>query len=182
MRSRSFPALALASAVLMTGCVSVPTDPTETAALAGDPGALNTLCYGYIYGKQGYIQNYDRALMWCRKGAESGDPNDETLYAEMYYEGDGVKKDMALARTWYKRAAEQGHEHAEFMMALSELESSKPDFRNFCYWLAKAKLQNYDKALNLYDNLQQEWSKSHPDKPPLCSDVDLNSEPSQADE
>lgn len=174
MRSHKFLILVYLLAVLAQGCAS---DPREAAARAGDPGALNKLCYGYLYGKLGYDQDYGRALKWCRLGAETGNSNDETLYAEIYYEGHGVKKDVEFARTWYKKAGDQGHRHAEYMMAKSELDLADPNYKKYCFWIAQAKEQAYDKAMALDEDVQKKWTQSHPGEPPLCDGVDLNTEP-----
>lgn len=154
---------------LIVACASAPAvSPVEAAANAGDPGALNYLCYGYIYGKNGYPKDYKHALYWCRKGAEAGDSNSQTLYAEMYYFGEGVTKNYAIARNWYLRAAKQGHVHAEYMMAVLEFQSGSPNMNVLCYWLMKSMAQYYPKAELLYDDLEKRWAASNPGKPALC--------------
>lgn len=160
----------------VVGCSTTPAaGPVATIGNEDDdPHALNRLCYGYLYGSDGYEKDYAKALVWCKKGAETGSANNETLYAEMYYEGDGVHKDDAIARQWYKKAAEQNHVHAQFMMAILEAKSPKPNDRSFCYWIEKSKAQGYDKAVQYYNELESDWKKDHPDAEPLCTEADAN--------
>jgi TPR repeat protein len=139
---------------------------TEAAANSGDPAALHRLCYGYIYGKEGFPLDYTQAVYWCKKGAEAGEPNDETLYAELFHLGKGVTQDDVMARWWYKRAAEQGHRHAQRMMARLEYESPNPDIKTFCYWVEKSIAQGYDNAVQL----EKDWEQDNP----KCTEADAD--------
>jgi len=174
--------LLLASMIILIlfGCAtSPPTDPVVAAAESGDAVALNHLCYGYIYGQEGYPKDYKQALLWCKKGAVLGEPNDETLYAEMYYFGEGVKKDDVIAEKWYKRAAEQNHPHAEFMLAVLEARKDKLNINVFCYWLERSISQQYEKAEDYYKNMNDSWIRNHPNQKSLCAETDIsaNAEP-----
>lgn len=172
--------LASITVLILFGCVtSPPIDPVVAAAESGDAMAMHHLCYGYIYGLEGYPKDYKQALLWCKKGAETGNPNDETLYAELYFNGEGVKKDDAIAEKWYKRAAEQNHPHAELMLAVLAINKENPNIEVFCYWLERSMSQQYDKAENYYNHMNDAWLRTHPDKKPLCAETDIsvNAEP-----
>lgn len=148
-------------------------DPVKNAANIGDPIALNQLCYGYLYGSPLYPKDFNSALTWCKKGAEFGDPNSETLYAEIYYLGDGVAKDITIAREWYRKAAVQGHKHAQYMMGRIESQADRPNLKAVCYWLLKSIAQDDKKAQTFYDQLKAQWSESYPDQPPFCTGFDI---------
>ena len=45
--------------------------------------------------------------------AEQGDADAQDSLCYMYYFGDGVEQDLAEAKRWATKAAEQGHELAE---------------------------------------------------------------------
>ena len=49
--------------------------------------------------------------------AEQGDQEAWYKLENMYYRGEGVKKDTAEAAKWYQKAAEQGHEEARRLLA-----------------------------------------------------------------
>ena len=148
-------------------------DPMIPAAEAGDRYALNHLCLDALYGEEGRQQDFTQALLWCKKGAETGDPNDETLYAEIYFRGDGVPKDISYARQWYKRAAEQGHPHAQFMMARLAYFDRPIDGVALCYWLKRAVAQHYDKAQQFYDYLSSHSYPVDHKLQPLCDNPAL---------
>jgi hypothetical protein len=85
--------LMLATAILFPGCQAPPEgtaqDPTPTGELAS-----------------------------LRKRAEGGDRDAQRDLAFRYLAGGGVERDLALARKWYGRAADQGETHAAYMAGL----------------------------------------------------------------
>jgi TPR repeat protein len=64
------------------------------------------------------LGNYSEALKWYRRGAEKGDVNSETHLAEMYMEGEGVKKDAKEAMRLYMRSAKDGYALSEYQIAV----------------------------------------------------------------
>ena len=52
------------------------------------------------------------ALRWYRLAAQAGDVGAMYLVAAMYETGDGVLRDLRLARFWYAAAARAGDEAA----------------------------------------------------------------------
>jgi TPR repeat protein len=61
---------------------------------------------------------YVTALNLARPRAEAGDPAAQTLMAEIYGNGLGVKPDPAAAAKWYRLAAEKGVAEAQFRYGL----------------------------------------------------------------
>ena len=53
-----------------------------------------------------------RAVHWFREAAKGGDVGAMYLLASMYEQGDGVERDLRLARYWYDVAARNGDEAA----------------------------------------------------------------------
>ena len=61
---------------------------------------------------------YLTALELATPRALEGDPAAQTLVAEIYSRGLGVRKDVAKAAEWYGKAAEQGVPEAQFRLAM----------------------------------------------------------------
>jgi TPR repeat protein len=61
---------------------------------------------------------YITAFNLARPRAENGDAAAQTLIAEIYARGLGVRSDPQQAAHWYQRAAEQGNPDAQFQYAL----------------------------------------------------------------
>ena len=51
--------------------------------------------------------------------AIDGDADAQFELAGLYAEGDGVKQNLTEAVKWYRKAAEQGHDGAQFKLGLS---------------------------------------------------------------
>jgi uncharacterized protein len=47
-------------------------------------------------------------VRWFREAAKGGDVGAQYLLASMYEQGDGVDRDLRLARYWYDIAAKNG--------------------------------------------------------------------------
>lgn len=58
----------------------------------------------------------EEAVVWYRKAATQGDAAGEFGLGQMYAKGEGVKKDVAQARAYVLRAAEQNHPPAVQLM------------------------------------------------------------------
>jgi TPR repeat protein len=52
----------------------------------------------------------------CRQAAEKGDAAAQARLGDMYYSGEDIPQDYALAAEWYRKAAEQGHAAAQFQL------------------------------------------------------------------
>lgn len=88
------------------------------------PCALDTRLFNTLIDAQQYISNkeYDKAKELVSPLAEEGDMNAQYLMGAIYILSDGEDKDINIAMSWFKRAAEQGHEAAQRMVA--EIEKS----------------------------------------------------------
>ena len=64
------------------------------------------------YLGRGLAKDPARAAHWFREGAKGGDIGAMYLLASMYEQGDGVDRDLRLARYWYGIAAQNGDEAA----------------------------------------------------------------------
>ena len=82
-------------------------------------------------------------LDW-RVKAETGDPEAQYQTARNYWIGVGVPKDRKAARSWYEKAAEQGHTEAQYELGrLCRIQADTPAARQ---WLSLAAAQNHAKA------------------------------------
>jgi len=54
-----------------------------------------------------------QAAKWIRKAATAGDSEAQNMLGVMYLKGEGVKKNMNLAKRWFKKAATLGHVQAQ---------------------------------------------------------------------
>jgi len=54
-----------------------------------------------------------KASPWIRKAAKQGNKEAQNTLGLMYLKGEGVKKNLRLAKTWFKKAAALGHTPAQ---------------------------------------------------------------------
>lgn len=107
---------------------STPDTSTPDAA-APDPGAVKRSRFGIrpadeAYGafQRGY---YITALNLATPLALDGDAAAQTLIAEIYSRGLGVRRDLATAVEWYEKAAEQKVPEASFQLAMILLDGGE---------------------------------------------------------
>ena len=99
----------------------------QKAADAGYLKAMDTLgevltCLGvrYYNGKE-VKQDYVKSFKWFQKAAEARDKKGMEYLADAYRDGIGVKKDLKMARYWYKEASDLGNTDAKkSLIALRE--------------------------------------------------------------
>ena len=60
----------------------------------------------------GVLQSKVKGFEWSLKAAENGDSRCQHLVGGYYAEGDGVRKDLKLAKKWVALADENGEEGA----------------------------------------------------------------------
>lgn len=89
----------------------------QVAADQGLVDAENNL--GACYYSDDKFRDYTKAFYWFKKSADQGYSCGEFDLAKCYEEGNGVRKDLGLAKSWYQKAADQGDEGAK--EALSKL-------------------------------------------------------------
>jgi TPR repeat protein len=71
----------------------------------GEARAQNNLCVMYSYG-MGVSQDYEAAMLWCRKSADQGNPYSQYIVGRMYYDpAPGASKDDVQAYKWFNLAA-----------------------------------------------------------------------------
>ena len=59
-------------------------------------------------------ENYTEAAKWFRKAADQGCASSQYELGLMYYEGEGVARNLAEAAKWYRKAANQGDAEAQY--------------------------------------------------------------------
>lgn len=88
--------------------------PLKRAAEAGHAAAQ--ALYAHILDRS---EVDEEAVEWFRKSAMQNDPDGQYGYGSMLAAGEGVKRDLAAARMWIEKAAEQGHLLAVNLLAQS---------------------------------------------------------------
>lgn len=71
--------------------------------------------FGIIYERQ---KKYEDAAHWYRIGAEKGDPKAAFNLAGLYYDGNGVKKDLQESARWIRIAADMNNNWAVTTMGV----------------------------------------------------------------
>ena len=62
-------------------------------------------------------RDLDQSNAWLGRAAKSGTVDAEYDLGYVYRHGESVPQDLALARYWFRRAAERGHETAAEALA-----------------------------------------------------------------
>jgi TPR repeat protein len=91
----------------------------QAEAKADNVDAQLKLGDSYAYGNNGLIQDYEKAIHWYRRAADTGDAAAQYRLGRCYQDGKLVKANRNDAAVWICRAAEQGHVAA--MNELGEL-------------------------------------------------------------
>lgn len=92
--------------------------------------------------------DYSGAIAIWRPLAEKGDADAEFNLGQAYRLGRGVPTNLAAAKTWFERAASQGHVDAETTLGLLLFQNG--DQSEGLNWLKKAALQGEPRALLVY--------------------------------
>lgn len=92
--------------------------------------------------------DYAGAVAIWRPLAEKGDPDAEFNLAQAYRLGRGVPINLAAAKTWFERAASQGHVDAETTLGLLLFQNGNQ--AEGLGWLKKAADQGESRALLVY--------------------------------
>ncbi|MFN0317365.1 MAG: tetratricopeptide repeat protein, partial [Burkholderiales bacterium] len=85
--------------------------------------AVAQMKYGYILDRS---EDNEAALTWYRKAAEQGHAPGQYAIAQMYATGEGVVRDLAEARRWWKLAAAQDHVDAIVALATEAERGARP--------------------------------------------------------
>jgi len=120
----------------------------EKLAKSGNSEAQNWLAIQYADG-EGFVKEDPKlAFYWAEKAANSGNAVSQYNLATYYEQGEGVKQDMNLAVSWYKRCASNGKGkwQANALNSLAVLTFDGIDTsetRAGAYeWIAQAAIQN----------------------------------------
>ncbi|MFZ1991748.1 MAG: peptidoglycan-binding protein [Alphaproteobacteria bacterium] len=87
---------------------ATPLDALKAAAQAGNARALFALALDYKSGRDGVEANSVQALNSMRQAADKNLAVAQHTLGVWYEQGDGVDKDIAKAREWYEKAANNG--------------------------------------------------------------------------
>lgn len=93
----------------------------DEAAKTGSVAAQALLCL-VLQGEEfrgDVLVDLQRAAFWCRKAAEAGDRASQVEIGDLYDTGQGVIRNLPLAKAWYERAARGGEVRG--MLALCEM-------------------------------------------------------------
>jgi cell division septation protein DedD len=88
--------------------------------------------------------NYPRALSEWRPLANRGDAEAQFHMGQAYRSGLGVSADAGIARSWYQKAAQQGHRQAQAELGLLLYQTGER--KNSIYWLRKAAERDHPRA------------------------------------
>ena len=76
-------------------------------------GKLEDLKTNYDRGVYYYEKkDYKQALEWFKKATDQGNANAQTNLGGMYFEGQGVSKNLIYAYSWFYLALSNGYSHA----------------------------------------------------------------------
>jgi localization factor PodJL len=110
------------------------------AAAAGNAGAqyLVGLRFAQGAGSAGK-PNWTEAARWFALAASAGLAPAQYRLAVLYERGEGVAKDLGMAKSWYQRAAEQGNVKAMHNLAVAvSRESESADYALAAKWYREA--------------------------------------------
>jgi len=78
-------------------------------------------------------QNYEAALKPLTRAAEDNISNAQYNLALMYYQGDGVKRDIKKSAQWLEKAATNGHKKA--IANIGRIYMQLMDFKKARHWM-----------------------------------------------
>ena len=110
------------------------------AAAGGDPRAqyIVGLRYAQGFGNAGK-PNWEEAARWFALAASTGLAPAQYRLAVLYERGDGIAKDIGMAKSWYQRAAEKGNVKAMHNLAVAvSRESGTADYALAAKWYQEA--------------------------------------------
>ncbi|GGE80913.1 SPOR domain-containing protein [Sphingomonas prati] len=110
--------------------------------------------------------DYAGAIAAWRGPAERGDADAQFNMAQAYKLGRGVPTDQRMAESWYRKAAEQGHEQAGGYLGLIMFQNG--DRAGALPWLSKASDRGDPRAQYLYgtalfngENVAKDWPRAY---------------------
>lgn len=97
----------------------------------------------------------EQAVPYLKEAAQNGNTEAYYLLGELYYNGNGVAKSFATAKSYYEVAANAGMPEAQYMMGVLYRNGQGVD-KNFslaAQWLEKAASQGHQKAYEMWKRL-----------------------------
>ncbi|MDO4204210.1 MAG: tetratricopeptide repeat protein [Selenomonadaceae bacterium] len=118
---------------------------TKTFALLGNGRAEYEI--GNCYSNQ---KNYEEAVKWYQKSAESGNHWGQMRLGYSYMEGLGVEKDLSVGAMWTRKAADQGDITAQYNLGVSynNGQGVPKDEKEAVKWYRKAADQGFGSAIH----------------------------------
>lgn len=124
----------------------------------------------YQRGLQAYQQqNYEKAYKLWQPLAEQGEAVAQYRLGSLYELGNGVERDLAIAREWYRWAAEQGLMDAEYALGNwyqqrwhsgirhgQDFQSNEVDRKHALYWYRRAAERGHEQASGAISRLLQQ--------------------------
>ena len=133
------------------------------AAEQGHAGAFYKLGALYEHGAKGVDSNalesarlYGIAASEMDVFAQKGSADAQHVLAGMYQQGQGVKKDVAMALRWWEKAALQGHTMAQLSLGrlYAQGDDVQRDSNQATFWLNMAAAQGHQDAVVLLSELK----------------------------
>uniref|UniRef100_A0A8C3HSM7 Uncharacterized protein n=1 Tax=Chrysemys picta bellii TaxID=8478 RepID=A0A8C3HSM7_CHRPI len=81
--------------------------------------------------------------------AHLGYPNAQHIVGQRYLQGTGVEKNEEMAMHWFREAAEQGHPHSSFNLAVGKLKNMTMEVENLLSVAAGHGLQEAQELLDI---------------------------------
>ncbi len=110
--------------------------------------------------------DYAGAVAEWRKAAVAGDPDAQFNLGQAYKLGRGVPVDMAMAESWYRKAAQQGHVQASDNYGLALFQDGKPT--EALPWLEKSAARGEPRAQLVLgtmlfngDTVERDWVRAY---------------------
>lgn len=85
------------------------------------------ICPACFFSKEVKVPDHKTSLFWTTRSAQSGSPSAQSMLGEMYYNGNGVTRDLKKSWAWYKLAAEGGDAASKNMLGIIAAELTKED-------------------------------------------------------
>ena len=133
------------------------------AAEQGHAEAYYKLGALYEHGANGVVANAEESMRLYQIAAsemdvfaQKGSADAQNVLAGMYQQGQGVKKDVAMALRWWEKAALQGNVLAQLSLGrlYTQGEDVLHDSNQATFWLNMAAAQGEQEAVALLDALK----------------------------
>jgi hypothetical protein len=126
------------------------------------PDAIFHLANAYRKGDlYGFVKSGKKAAKLYKRGVELGDDESMLSLGNLYYHGNGVKKDPKKANQLYRMAADRGHPHAQVLYAYVCDDLTRSEQMRYVKLAAEQGLTGaeYDLGKN-YEKLEADFTKS----------------------